>query len=198
MKKVASPRHLPHVLQAIEDLGDAHGSTTRRIMDQVENANFNSSDRPKNLTTEVRKALKYALDNGLVKERGGRFAVSNFYGSSKKADPSKSIFECRRRRKRGEKKRRRRRHRRHASMSSLSDSDAPDDWESDRDLSYSRSRSRSPVYETTDGIISHRGRRRRRRSKEGRRRRRGRRHDLDHQLDDVASPRGIGGMTGDA
>ncbi|KAL3266710.1 hypothetical protein HHI36_010871 [Cryptolaemus montrouzieri] len=186
-KAVGVPRRLPHVLQAIQDLGDSHGSTMRQIMDHMENAQFTTSGRPKNLTTEARRAVKYAVDNGLVKEKAGRLTVTSFY-SNKKSDPSKSILEGRRRRKkRG--RRRRRHHRRHGSMSSVTDSEASvtgDEWETDRDRSHSRSRSRSPEY-TSDGIISHRHRRKRHGR---RRRRRGRRH---HSLNDrEASPRGDG------
>ncbi|XP_044748309.1 uncharacterized protein LOC123309322 [Coccinella septempunctata] len=181
MKASVGPRRLPHILQALEDLGDTQGSSTRRIIDQLESTHYSSTDRPKNLTNDVRKALKYAVDNGIVRERGGKFSVASFYGRKKSSDPSKSIFECRRRRKRGGK--RRRRHRRHGSLSSLSDSEASlsgDEWESDRDHSYSRSRSRSPQY-TSAGIISHR---RRGRGGKRRRRRRGRRHSLnDRQVE---------------
>ncbi|XP_045479606.1 uncharacterized protein LOC123684401 [Harmonia axyridis] len=180
--KAGGPRRLPHILQAIEDLGDVRGCSTKRIIDQLESTHYGNTERPKNLTGDVRRALKYAVDNGIVRERAGKFTVASFYGTKRGTDPNKSIFDCRRRRKRGGKRRRRRRH---ASLSSVTDSEASlsgEDWETNRDRSYSRSRSRSPQY-TTEGIISHR----RRRGKK-RRRRRGRRRSLNDRDDEPKTP----------
>ncbi|RZC38288.1 hypothetical protein BDFB_008974 [Asbolus verrucosus] len=122
------PRYFLEVLQAIYELKEIGGSNSDKIVSRVKEAtsNANSSSKPRNISTQVRRALKYAISNGIVKQRAGKFRIN-----LKMLNPFKDCAECRRRKRRT--KRRQRRRRRHSltpclesGFSSRSDSDIED------------------------------------------------------------------------
>lgn len=162
------PRYLPQVLKAISHLREPGGSNTAKIVNHVKTSLKNIDSTPGNLSMHVRRALKHATINGIVRQRAGKFRFNSAI-----FNPFKDCNECRRRRRKREKtdKKRRRRRRRHAIMpSALKMSEIGSDSET---IKFdSDSENEFPVREL---------RRRRRRKKDDkprrrRRRRSGRRH----------------------
>ncbi|KAJ8984339.1 hypothetical protein NQ317_012559 [Molorchus minor] len=162
------PRLLPDVMQAIVDLREGSGSTQHKILEHIQSV-INSkkiTPRPRNVTMQVRRAIKHGVANGLLTSRGGKFQLGirpkdfAVYKMFRNMEPLSDCNQCKRRgrgRRRGRRGRRRRRRRRRAM------GDGPPDSEtSPKDLP-------EPLE----------GRRRRRRGRKGRRRRRrGRRRSI--------------------
>lgn len=70
-----APRMLPYVMQAVTGLKDANGSTTRKIVDQVHTAInvSNGQPKPRYVVMQVKKALKHAVANGVLKHKAGKY-----------------------------------------------------------------------------------------------------------------------------
>lgn len=71
------PRMLPFVLQAVSDLKDVPGSTVRKILEQVHTA-IDISDmkpKPRNVVMQVKKALRHAVENGVLKHKAGKYRL---------------------------------------------------------------------------------------------------------------------------
>lgn len=79
MRKIGNqPRLLQSVMQAICDLREIGGSTNCKIveyLDGVINCR-NIKPRPRGLALQVKKALNYGLEHGLIKQRGGKFTLA--------------------------------------------------------------------------------------------------------------------------
>ncbi|GJQ65251.1 hypothetical protein Trydic_g7379 [Trypoxylus dichotomus] len=73
-----TPRMLPYVMQAITDLKDLNGSTTRKILDQINTAInlLNVKPTPRNVVMQVKKALRHAVDNGILKHKAGKYRLN--------------------------------------------------------------------------------------------------------------------------
>ncbi|VEN43286.1 unnamed protein product [Callosobruchus maculatus] len=98
------PKVITEVMKAILHLKDSKGSSLKKIVDVVENK-FSVKD--------VKKALKFGIDNGLIKCSGRNFRLGLDLGqmvrrSGKDGDSiSNKIYMARRRRKGGRRNRRR-------------------------------------------------------------------------------------------
>ncbi|XP_063927786.1 uncharacterized protein LOC135140956 isoform X2 [Zophobas morio] len=163
MKKTTRPpRFLPEVLQAIYELKETGGSNSNKIVTHVKSSlhHNDSFPAPRNLSTQVRRALNHATTNGIVKQRAGKFRINIGI-----LDPFKDCAECRRRKRmqKTKKRRRRRRGRHHAVLPVRAHRHHGSDSES---LRFSDSDSDFPVKQL---------RRRRRKGGEKKRRRRRRR-----------------------
>lgn len=77
-KKNKKPKLLVQVLQAVQDLRRTHGSTLKRIADQVQMAVKCSKIKPppRNVFGQVRRALKYGIKAGILKHRSGKFRLA--------------------------------------------------------------------------------------------------------------------------
>lgn len=75
-RKKNDPKLLPRVLEALSDL--KHGSTLKKITDQVHAAIRLSKvrPRPRNVLGQVRRALKHGVQTGLLRHRAGRFRLA--------------------------------------------------------------------------------------------------------------------------
>ncbi|KAJ8916874.1 hypothetical protein NQ315_005881 [Exocentrus adspersus] len=153
------PRLLPDVMQAIVDLKEGQGSTQNKILEHVQaiiNTKKNSP-KPRNVTMQIRRALKHGVQNGLIKQRAGKFSLGihpkdfALYKSFQQAGNSINSCCSKCRRHKGRRRRRRRRSRRR-HMGDYSDTD------------YS-----TKDYDSYEPVEARRRRRRRRRR--GRRRR---------------------------
>ncbi|GJQ65252.1 hypothetical protein Trydic_g7380 [Trypoxylus dichotomus] len=73
-----TPRMLPYVMQAVADLTDISGSSTRKILDQVTTAInlLNMKPKPRNVVMHVKRALKHAVENGILKHRAGKYRLN--------------------------------------------------------------------------------------------------------------------------
>lgn len=72
------PRLLQSVMQAICDLREIGGSTQCKIseyLDGVINC-LNIRPRPRGLALQVRNALNHGIENGLIKQKGGKFSLA--------------------------------------------------------------------------------------------------------------------------
>ncbi|XP_018576412.1 uncharacterized protein LOC108914959 [Anoplophora glabripennis] len=123
------PRLLPDVMQAIVDLKEGHGSTQNKILEHIQGV-INTkkiTPRPRNVTMQIRRALKHGVQNGLLKQRGGKFVLGihprdfALYKSFQQMGSLNSCCNKCRRGKKGKKRGRRRRRKRH--MGDFSDTD---------------------------------------------------------------------------
>lgn len=123
------PRFLSDVMQAIVDLKEGHGSTQNKILEHIQSI-INTKriiPRPRNVTMQIRRALKHGVQNGLLKQRGGKFLLGihpRDFALFKSFQQMGSLNTCcnkckrgRRGKKRGKKKRRKR------DMGDFSDTD---------------------------------------------------------------------------
>lgn len=69
MVRPSHPRLISRVLDAVTNLGDTRGSSAREILSFIRRSNVS----PKNLTLQVHRALKNALNAGLLRHRSGRY-----------------------------------------------------------------------------------------------------------------------------
>lgn len=72
------PRLLQSVMQAIVDLREYGGSTHCRIFDYLQGV-INCMDirpRPRGLSQQVKKALFHGIENGLLKQKSGKFSLA--------------------------------------------------------------------------------------------------------------------------
>ncbi|CAH1989454.1 unnamed protein product [Acanthoscelides obtectus] len=150
------------VMKAILHLKDNRGSSLKKIADIVED---------KVSINDVKKALKFGIDNGLIKRTGCNFRLGLDLGhlvrrSTDDGDISNKIYMARRRRKGSKRRRRSGRRRRRHHAGELSDSECCEYCETD----YSDASDGTPVREHR-----RRGGRRRRGSKRRRGHRRRRR-----------------------
>jgi hypothetical protein len=104
-KPTRPPRFLPEVIQAIYELRENGGSNSNKIVSHVKSALNNTNSRPRNISTQVRRALKHAATNGIVKQRAGKFRIN-----ADVLDPYRDCAECRRRKKMRRRKKRYRKH----------------------------------------------------------------------------------------
>lgn len=121
------PRMLANVLKAIADMKDNRGSSIRKIVDQVATSNLinKTGTKTRNVTMQVRRALRHGINTGLLVQHGGKYRL----GLEER--DNLPVKEVRRRRKKGKKggRRRRRRGRRvrrrssRVSSKSLSDTE---------------------------------------------------------------------------
>ncbi|KAI4476378.1 hypothetical protein M0804_013649 [Polistes exclamans] len=72
MVRPSNPLLMSVVLDAVENLSDRKGSTVRDIIDFVRQ---NSNGSFRNLTMQVRRALKHAVNASLLRHRGGRYKI---------------------------------------------------------------------------------------------------------------------------
>lgn len=96
------PRLLAQVLQAVADLKEVRGSTARKIVDQVQTAINLSKVRPKprNVTGQVRRALKHGVRTGVLRQKSGKFRLATTAAINNALRRNET-----RRRKRGDKRR---------------------------------------------------------------------------------------------
>ncbi|XP_015171963.1 PREDICTED: uncharacterized protein LOC107064129 [Polistes dominula] len=72
MVRPSNPLLMSVVLDAVENLSDKKGSTVRDIIDFVRQ---NSNGSFRNLTMQIRRALKHAVNASLLRHRGGRYKI---------------------------------------------------------------------------------------------------------------------------
>ncbi|XP_031849134.1 uncharacterized protein LOC116434681 [Nomia melanderi] len=70
MANPSNPRLMNRVLDAVVHLGDGKGSTARDILDFLRHS---SKSTQRNLTMQVHRALKHAVNAGLLRQRSGRY-----------------------------------------------------------------------------------------------------------------------------
>lgn len=123
------PRLLPDVMQAIVDLKEGHGSTQNKILEHIQGI-INTkkiTPRPRNVTMQIRRALKHGVQNGLLKQRGGKFVLGihpRDFALFKSFQQMGSLSSCCNKCKRGKRgKRRGRKRRRKRAMGDFSDTD---------------------------------------------------------------------------
>lgn len=173
------PALLAHVIKAIADLKDHNGSSTKNIIGQVRAYAAQMSPLPRNLTMQVRSALRHGLDTGLLKHRGGKYRLGldardyATYRNFKKLGVADYPYRQHRRRRRKGKKSRRRRRRSHDRMQLL-------------DAGYGGYSSEEDSLSDIDSDPYDRGGRRRKGRRKGRRRRR--RHHEAYSLKRGRSP----------
>ncbi|CAL7944510.1 unnamed protein product [Xylocopa violacea] len=66
----SNPRLMNRVLDAVAHLCEGKGSTARDVLDFLRRS---SKSAPRNLTMQVRRALKHAVNAGLLRHRSGRY-----------------------------------------------------------------------------------------------------------------------------
>ncbi|XP_076766911.1 uncharacterized protein LOC143433459 [Xylocopa sonorina] len=66
----SNPRLMNRVLDAVAHLCDGKGSTARDVLDFLRRS---SKSSPRNLTMQVHRALKHAVNAGLLRHRSGRY-----------------------------------------------------------------------------------------------------------------------------
>ncbi|PBC31757.1 arginine/serine-rich coiled-coil protein 2-like [Apis cerana] len=66
----SNPRLMNRVLDAVVHLCDGKGSTARDVLDYLRQT---SKSTPRNLTMQVHRALKHAVNAGLLRHRSGRY-----------------------------------------------------------------------------------------------------------------------------
>ncbi|XP_018342145.1 PREDICTED: serine/threonine-protein kinase PRP4 homolog [Trachymyrmex septentrionalis] len=71
MVRPSNPRLMARVLDAVANLGDTKGSSAREVLSFIRHSNVSS----KNLTLQVHRALKHAVNAGLLRHRSGRYKV---------------------------------------------------------------------------------------------------------------------------
>ncbi|XP_028127961.1 peptidyl-prolyl cis-trans isomerase G-like [Diabrotica virgifera virgifera] len=74
----SQPKYLQCALQAIKDLHESTGSSQGRIIDYIQGV-INAKQirpRPRNVAMQIKRALKYAAQNGMVNHRGGRYVLA--------------------------------------------------------------------------------------------------------------------------
>lgn len=83
----ATPKMLPMVLQAIADLRENRGSTAKNIIDRVQHVLEKPKPqvKAKNVVTQVKRAIKHAVDVGIVQQRSGRYKISKILPRTPKA-----------------------------------------------------------------------------------------------------------------
>ncbi|KAM0734207.1 hypothetical protein ACS0PU_011678 [Formica fusca] len=69
MVRPSNPRLMARVLDAVMNLGDTRGSSAREVLSFIRQSNVS----PKNLTLQVHRALKHAVNAGLLRHRSGRY-----------------------------------------------------------------------------------------------------------------------------
>ncbi|XP_029161317.1 nucleolar protein 58-like [Nylanderia fulva] len=69
MVRPSNPRLMARVLDAVTNLGDTKGSSAREVLSFIRQSNVS----PKNLTVQVHRALKHAVNAGLLRHRSGRY-----------------------------------------------------------------------------------------------------------------------------
>ncbi|XP_076181178.1 uncharacterized protein LOC143153644 [Ptiloglossa arizonensis] len=72
MAHPSNPRLMNRVLEAVEHLCGAKGSTARDILDFLRETSRSTS---RNLTMQVQRALKHAVNAGLLRQRSGRYKL---------------------------------------------------------------------------------------------------------------------------
>lgn len=91
------PRMLANVLKAIADMKDNRGSSIRKIVDQVATNNVinKNGTKPRNVTMQVRRALRHGINTGLLVQHAGKYRL----GLDER--DNYPVKEVRRRRKKG-------------------------------------------------------------------------------------------------
>ncbi|XP_011702159.1 PREDICTED: U1 small nuclear ribonucleoprotein 70 kDa isoform X1 [Wasmannia auropunctata] len=69
MVRPSNPRLMARVLDAVANLGDTKGSSAREVLSFIRHSNVSF----KNLTLQVQRALKHAVNAGLLRHRSGRY-----------------------------------------------------------------------------------------------------------------------------
>ncbi|KAL6256802.1 hypothetical protein P5V15_011741 [Pogonomyrmex californicus] len=69
MVRPSNPRFMARVLAAVANLGDTRGSSAREVLNFIRHSNVSL----KNLTLKVHRALKHAVNAGLLRHRSGRY-----------------------------------------------------------------------------------------------------------------------------
>ncbi|XP_072758660.1 uncharacterized protein [Anoplolepis gracilipes] len=69
MVRPSNPRLMARVLDAVMNLSDTRGSSAREVLNFIRQSNVS----PKNLTVQVHRALKHAVNAGLLRHRSGRY-----------------------------------------------------------------------------------------------------------------------------
>ncbi|KMQ87607.1 putative atp-dependent rna helicase ddx46-like isoform x2 protein [Lasius niger] len=69
MVRPSNPRLMARVLDAVINLSDTKGSSARDVLSFIRQSNVSS----KNLTVQVHRALKHAVNAGLLRHRSGRY-----------------------------------------------------------------------------------------------------------------------------
>ncbi|XP_066137577.1 serine/arginine-rich splicing factor 7-like [Euwallacea fornicatus] len=105
MKRIRNePRLLPNVMEAIASMKGPTGSTQKQITGHISQWLVNTDDS-KNMAMKVRKALKYALQSGLIKQIRGKYSLGldkrDNVKSRRITDPYSDCNACRGRGRRG-------------------------------------------------------------------------------------------------
>lgn len=76
--KGKQPRLIQSVMQAIVHLRETDGSNLCRIVEYLQAVvnRRNLDPRPRGLAVQVKKALTHGIENGLIKNRGGKFSLA--------------------------------------------------------------------------------------------------------------------------
>lgn len=77
---------MARVLDAVANLGNTKGSSAREVLSFIRHSNVSS----KNLTLQVQRALKHAVNAGLLRHRSGRYKTLATLNPNSVSDPSAS------------------------------------------------------------------------------------------------------------
>ncbi|KYM98537.1 PREDICTED: serine/arginine-rich splicing factor 4-like [Cyphomyrmex costatus] len=91
MVRPSHPRLMARVLDAVVNLGDTRGSSAHEVLSFIRLSNVSS----KNLTLQVHRALKHAVNAGLLRRRSGRYKAlatlnPNYVSNSASKEPPAS------------------------------------------------------------------------------------------------------------
>ncbi|XP_070155149.1 splicing regulatory glutamine/lysine-rich protein 1 [Polyergus mexicanus] len=86
MVRPSNPRLIARVLDAVMNLGDTRGSSAREVLSFI----LQSNVPPKNLTLQVHRALKHAVNAGLLRHRSGRYKALAILNPASVSTPSAS------------------------------------------------------------------------------------------------------------
>ncbi|XP_012057315.1 PREDICTED: uncharacterized protein LOC105620432 [Atta cephalotes] len=85
MVRPSNPRLMARVLDAVANLGDTRGSSAREVLSFIRHSNVSS----KNLTLQVHRALKHAVNAGLLRHRSGRYKALATLNPNSVSNPTK-------------------------------------------------------------------------------------------------------------
>lgn len=167
------PRMLQNVVKAIADLKNTEGCTMRNIISRINTLEEKRphSRRPKDISLQVRKALKQGTDAGVIIHSARKYKLAT---TPSKCSNLLARSHASRRRKPRRRRSKSRRRRKSSTVSVSEASDLPSDLST-----------------TTGGEVTESGRKRRKRSRSKRRRRRHRQQSFDEGSDEE-NERGAG------
>ncbi|XP_018359308.1 PREDICTED: UPF0396 protein UM04995-like isoform X2 [Trachymyrmex cornetzi] len=85
MVRPSNPRLMARVLDAVANLSDTKGSSAHEVLSFIRHSNVSS----KNLTLQVHRALKHAVNAGLLRQRSGRYKALATLNPNSVSNPAK-------------------------------------------------------------------------------------------------------------